>query len=130
MELTLILSRVFGVYFLIAAVMIFTNRKALMVGILAMFKERFAQLIAAMVSILGGLIFINLYQDWSTLASGILSTIAWLILLKGLLYAFLPEVRLAKLSRRLTERSWYTMDGILALVIGIYLTGYGYGMWE
>ncbi|HRH24377.1 MAG TPA: hypothetical protein PK109_02190 [Candidatus Paceibacterota bacterium] len=129
MEPTLLLARVFGVYFIIAAVMVFMNRKALMISVEAMFKERFAQMIAAMLSILGGLLFINLYQDWSTLASGIISAIAWLILLKGLLYAFVPEARLVKLFKGFTEGNWYTMDGILALVLGIYLSGIGYGMW-
>lgn len=127
MELTIILSRIFGVYLLIVSVMIFMNRKALMVGVLSMFKERFAQMLAAMISILGSLTFINFYQDWSSLPSSIISTIPWFILIKGLLYAFLPEIRLAKLSHVLTERSWYTMDGILALVVGLYLAGYGYG---
>ncbi|MES2134694.1 MAG: hypothetical protein V4449_00415 [Patescibacteria group bacterium] len=129
MELTVLLSRVFGVYLLIMAVAIFTRRKALMVSVEAMFKEQFAQLVAAMISILGGLIFINIYQDWSSVPAGIISTIAWLILIKGLLYAFLPEVRLAEFTKLFTERGWYTMDGLLALSIGIYLTGFGYGLW-
>jgi hypothetical protein len=109
--------------------MIFMNRKALMVSVEAMFKERFAQMLASMVALIGGLLFINLYQDWSSLPAGIISALASLIFIKGLLYAFLPEVRLAKLSKVLTERSWYTMDGTLALILGIYLTGFGYGLW-
>lgn len=129
METTMILSRIFGVYLIIAGVMVFTNRKALMLGVLSMFKERFAQLLAAMMSLLVGLALINFYQDWSSLASSVLSVIGWLIFLKGLLYAFLPEVRLAKITKLFTERRWYTMDGVLALVVGIYLAGYGYNLW-
>ena len=129
MELTQLLSRIFGVYLLLAAAMVFANRKVLMNGVEAMFKERFAQWVAALILILGGLTFINLYQSWSSIPGGIISLIAWFILAKRLLYAFLPEVRLAKFTRFLTENSWYTMDGLLALVIGLYLTGYGYGFW-
>ena len=29
----------------------------------------------------------------------------------------------------MTERMWYTMDGILALAFGLYLTGFSYGLW-
>lgn len=129
MEPSLVLARIFGVYFLIAAVMVFGNRTALMVGVEAMFKERFAQLVAAMISLLGGLAYVNFYQEWSSVASSLLSLIGWLLIAKGLLYAFLPEARLVTLSRLLTERRWYTMDGLLALAAGIYLTGYGYGLW-
>lgn len=109
--------------------MVFANREALMIGVESMFKERFAQMLAAMLALIGGLVFINLYQDWSSLPSGIISTIAWLILIKGLLYAFVPEIRLARFTKLLTEHSWYTMDGILAFIVGLYLTGYGYGFW-
>lgn len=129
MELAVLLSKVFGVYFLIASAMVFLNRKALMVSVESMFKERFAQMLAAMIALLGGLTFVNLYQDWSSLPSGILSAIGWLILIKGLLYAFMPEVRLASLTKILSEHSWYIMDGVLAFIVGLYLTGYGYGFW-
>ena len=129
MILTLFLARVFGVYLLIAAAMIFANRTALMLGVEAMFKERFAQLMAAMVSILGGLVLVNLHQDWTSLASSIISVIGWLIFAKGLLYAFLPHAKLAALTKVMTERMWYTMDGILALAFGLYLTGFSYGLW-
>ena len=127
--LTLFLARVFGIYFLIAAAMIFANRAALMTGVESMFKERFAQLMAAMLSLLGGLILINLHQDYSSLPAGIISVIGWLIFLKGMLYAFLPEARLVKLSKKFTERAWYTMDGVLALVVGVYRTGFSFGAW-
>lgn len=129
MDLTMLLCRVFGIYFLIAAVMVFANRKALLIAVEAMFKERFAQLLTAMICLLGGLLFINFYQDWTSLPSGIISTIAWLIFAKGLLYAFLPEARLAKFTKVLNDQSWYVMDGLLALGFGAYLTGVGFGLW-
>jgi hypothetical protein len=129
MDMTTLLARIFGPYLLLAALMVFANRKALMLNVEAMFQERFAQWLAAMIAILGGLTYVNLYQDWSSLPSGILSTIGWLILFKGLLYAFLPEVRLAKFTKILNDRSWYTMDGILAVIFGVYLSGFGYGLW-
>jgi hypothetical protein len=129
MDMTIILARVFGIYFLLAAVMVFANRDALMMAVEAMFKERFAQWLAAMIALLGGIAYVNIYQDWSSLPAAILSVIGWAIVIKGLLYAFAPQVKLAKYTRILTERSWYTMDGVLALVVGAYLTGFGFGLW-
>ncbi len=128
MEITLLLARIFGPYFLLAAVMVFLNRKELMVNVEAMYQERFAQWLAGMIATLGGIAYINIYQDWSSFTSGLLSMLGWLVLIKGLLYAFIPRVRLAKLTGILDERSWYTMDGILAFLCGLYLTAYGYGI--
>ncbi len=127
--MTILLARIFGLFFLLATLMVFANRKALMINVAAMFKERFAQWLAAMIALLGGLTYVNLYQDWSSLPSCILSAIGWFILAKGLIYAFLPDVQFAKFTKILNENAWYTMDGVLALILGIYLTGFGYGFW-
>ena len=126
---TIYLARVWGAYFLIASVMVFMNRRALMLSVKSMFTERFAELVAAMIAILGGLAYVNLYQNWSSFPAGLLSLLGWLVLIKGLLYAFLPQAKLAKLTGLLTERMWYTADGVLALLAGLYLAGYGYGLW-
>ncbi len=127
MELTVLLSKIFGVYMVIAGIAVFFNRRHLMAGIIAMAKERFAQLVAGMLALLMGLLIVNIHNDWSSMPASLISLIGWIGLLKGLLYIFLPEAQLAKLMKGFTERAWYTVDGILALLIGLYLAGYGYG---
>lgn len=127
MELTILLAKVFGLYLIVAGVEVFLNRKHLMLGVVAMFKERFAQLLAGMMALLGGLLLVNIHTDWSTLPAGVVSAIGWLILVKGLLYLFVPEVHLAKFVKNFSERSWYTIDGTFALVIGLYLVNFGFG---
>lgn len=127
MELTVLLSKIFGVYMIIAGIAVFFNRRHLMVGIIAMAKERFAQLVAGILAVLMGLILVNIHNVWSTAPAAVVSLIGWIALLKGLLYLFLPEAQLAKLVKGLTERAWYTVDGVLALLVGLYLAGFGYG---
>ena len=129
MNTTIILARVFGSFLIVIAGAVFLNRKALMRAVTAMFEEPFAEWVAAIVALLGGIAYVNLYEDWSSLPAGILSAIGWLILLKGLLYAFLPSARLAKLTKILNEDTWYTRDGVRALVVGVYLAGFGFGLW-
>lgn len=127
MELTVLLSKIFGVYMIIAGIAVFFNRRHLMVGIVAMAKERFAQLVAGILAVLMGLILVNIHNVWSTAPAIVVSLIGWAALLKGVLYLFLPEAQLAKLVKGLTERTWYTVDGVLALLVGLYLAGFGYG---
>ena len=129
MDITILLARVFGVYLLIGAAAVFLNRKALIIGVTSMFKERFAELMAALMAILAGLFYVNLYQDWSSLPTRILSLIGWLILAKGLLLAVLPQSHPARIINLFNQRKWYVVDGLVALAFGLYLTGVGFGWW-
>ncbi len=127
MELTILLSKILGAYMLIAGIAVLMNRRHLMAGIVAMAKERFAQIMAGVIALLFGLVLVNIHNDWSTLPASIISLIGWAALLKGLFYLFMPEKGLTKLMHALTERSWYLIDGIVILVAGLYLAGFGYG---
>lgn len=129
MEPTVLLAKIFGVYLIIVAIAVFINRKALMVGVMGMFKERFAQLMTGILAVLGGLFLINIHNDWSSLPSTVVSLIGWLTFIKGLFLLFLPERHLAEVAKMFKERVWYTIDGVLALALGLYLTGFGYGFW-
>lgn len=129
MEITLLLSKVFGVYFLVVSALVFFNRRGLLLSVRAMTKERFAELSMSIFAVLGGLFYINLYQNYSTVTTTILSLIGWFTLVKGLLFMFLPEKYLTHITSLFSDKMWYTLDGVLALVLGLYLTGYGYQLW-
>lgn len=127
MELTVLLAKIFGVYMLLVGLAILMNRRHVMAGVIALAKERFAQIIAGMLALLLGLFLVNVHNDWSSLPASLVSLIGWMALAKGLLYLFLPEGALGKLVHSLTERSWYLVDGILVILVGLYLAGFGYG---
>jgi len=127
MELTIFLSKVFGLYMLIAGIAVLFNRRHIMAGVIAIAKERFAQLVAGTIALFMGLLIVNLHNEWSTLPASLVSLVGWLGVLKGAIYLFLPEAKLTKLMHALTERSWYTIDGVIAIVVGLYLAGFGYG---
>lgn len=74
-----------------------------------------------------GLVIVNLHNDWSTTPAALVSLIGWIGIAKGLVYFFLPEAKLVKLMKALTDRSWYVFDGLVAAALGLYLAGFGYG---
>lgn len=128
MELTLFLSKVFGLYMLIAGIAILLRRRHLMLAIAALVEDRYAQVLTGVISLLFGLLLVNVHNDWSTLPAGIISFLGWAGIVKGGVYLFLPEVKLQKLVRTLTNRTWYMVDGLIAVVAGLYLAGIGFGV--
>ena len=125
--LTILLAKIFGLYMLIAGLAIISNRKHMVLAIIAIAKERSSQLIGGLVALLLGLFIVNIHNDWSMLPASLVSPIGWASVVKGLTYLFLPEAKLTKLMHVLAERKWYMIDGIIAVILGLYLTGFGFG---
>ncbi len=127
MILTIFLAKVIGLYMLIAGLALFLNRRHMMLAVVSLGKERASQLIGGIVALFIGLVVVNLHNEWSTLPAALVSLVGWLGVLKGIAYLFLPEAKLAKFMHALSERKWYAIDGAVAILLGLYLTGFGFG---
>jgi hypothetical protein len=127
MLLTILLAKVFGLYMLIAGLAMLTNRSHMMLAIVALAKDRGSQLVAGTVALFFGLLIVNIHNVWGPLPASLVSLIGWLGVLKGIAYLALPEAKLTKLMHMVSERKWYMVDVAIAVVIGLYLTGFGFG---
>lgn len=127
MTLTILLAQVFGIYAIITGLAVLANRRHIMLGVAALVEERFAQLVAGMLTLLLGAFLVNIHNDWSTLPAAFVSFFGWAALVKGILYLLLPEASLNKLIKKVNQRRWYMIDGIIVLLYGVYLAGFGYG---
>lgn len=127
MLLTTLLAKIFGLYMLIAGLAILMNRKHMVLAVIAIAKERSSQLIGGLVALLLGLFIVNIHNDWSVLPASLVSLVGWASVIKGLAYLFLPEATLTKYMHLLAERKWYLIDGLAAVLIGLYLAGFGFG---
>ncbi len=127
MTLTILLAQVFGTYAIIAGLAVLANRRHIMLGVAALVEERYAQLVAGMLTLLLGSFLVNIHNDWTTLPAALVSLFGWISLVKGILYLLLPEASLNKLIRKVNQRKWYVVDGIIVVLYGLYLAGFGYG---
>ncbi len=127
MLLTILLAKVIGLYMLIAGLALFMNRRHMMLAIVAIAKERAAQLIGGLVALIFGLFIVNMHNDWSTLPASIITFIGWAGVVKGIFYLFVPEAKLTKVMHALADRKWFVIDGVVAILVGLYLAGFGFG---
>lgn len=128
MGLTFLLARVLGPYILLAGIAVFINRRHIMLGVVALAHEKGAQLTAGLLALFVGLFLVNVHNIWYSLPVGLVSAVGWGAVIKGLVYLFLPEAQLSKIMKALSDRNWYMIDGIVAVVIGLYLTAFGFGL--
>ena len=124
-HLTILLSRVVGIHLLLEGVLVIVNSRNLLLG----FHSWGMGKAYGLAKILVGLFFVVFYENWFSLPGIIISLLAWITLLKGLAYTFIPETVLAKHTSGVAKRSWRLFAGTIAMIIGLYLAGFGFGFW-
>lgn len=127
MLLTLLFAKVLGLYLLIAGIAVLTRRRDILMAVGVIVHDASARLIAGLFTLLIGLFFVNLHNDWSTLPSLLISLFGWAAVLKGIAYLFLREATLDSLVKKFYGRTWFLIDGTIAVVLGLYLAGFGFG---
>ena len=127
MELTILLSKVFGIYFVVVGLMLVLHR-GLFKSVVSSFAETPAlRFMMGLIMLIGGIFLIVSHQDWSNFASGFISVLGWLVAVKALVYMNLSN----NAVRRWT--GWYKVGGVYGLVagllyiaLGLYLTNFAF----
>lgn len=118
MDATLIIVKTIGVYFIVSGLFVIFNRRTLTMILRDMFDHRAITYIVGIVMLAGGtaLILSNKVTDG---LSNFVEIMAWLILIKGLFYIFVPNVMKDMLKG--ISRLTFTLSGITIAAIGAYL---------
>lgn len=119
MESTLLIAKVLGVYFMVSGVFIVVRQRSLALVLKDLFAHRALTYILGAVMVLGSAALILARPSGTRGLEFVITVVLWAILVKGLLYIFVPEVlqRMVKKVSRLT----YTLLGLLVAAVGYYL---------
>jgi uncharacterized membrane protein HdeD (DUF308 family) len=127
MLLTILFAKVLGLYMLIAGIAVLLRRRDILLAVGAFVEDKSARLITGLLTLLIGLFVVNLHNDWSTLPASLVTLFGWIAIIKGVAYLMLKEATLDKLVKYFYNRKWFVVDGILAVLLGLYLAGFGFG---
>lgn len=127
MELTIFLSKVFGLYLLIAGLVIM-SRQSYFASVVSRFvEERLTRMILAILELVAGIFLVMGHDDWVTTPGIIITIFGWMLVAEGVLYLALPDKKLAKFIKMFNKPMWYRWGGALSLLLGAYLLSFGYG---
>lgn len=123
MDLTLLLAKLFGIYFIAIGVALLLKQKEFKATINELADNKHITLIAGMMLfVVGGLVVFN-HNIWEGTLAILVSLFGWLIFLKGIAYIVLPASNLRKFMKAINPTLWFGWGGIISLIIGIYMTG-------
>jgi vacuolar-type H+-ATPase subunit I/STV1 len=127
MALTYFYADVFGVLLLILSLALLANRHTMLEVIREVLALRAVMFILAVLTLFIGLVVVLTHNIWNAgPLAAVVSAIGWLFIIRSVLLLFLPHITLQKIARVMTFEQIYYAGGILAFVVGLYLTYNGF----
>lgn len=129
MDLSIFLAQLFGLYFLIAGLIVMFRQKSFMHVMTDMLGSRGLLMIVALCQLFAGLALVLGHPIFTADWRGIITYIGVWIMVEAVFYLTMPYTRLTKFVKLFSSPTWFNSGGLLAIVLGAYLTGKGFGMW-
>ncbi len=129
MELSIFLAKLFGLYFLIAGGIIMYRQKSFMPIMTEMLGSKSLLMVVALCQLIAGLALVIAHPIYTSDWQGLITLIGVWIMIEAVFYLAVPYTRVVRLVRQFNNTTWYTSGGLVAIVLGGYLTGKGFGMW-
>ena len=129
MELSIFLAKLFGLYFLIAGGIVMMRQKSFMPVLTQVFNSRPLIIVLGAGELIAGLAIVIGHPIWVSNWRGLITAIGVWLVLEGIIYLAMPYTKIKKLLHQFNNPTWYTSGGLLAVVLGAYLAGKGFGLW-
>lgn len=127
MELTMYLAQVFGLYLILAGVIILIRRSYFAHVVLKIVEDRLARMLLGAMELAAGIFLVTSHNDWSSTPATIVSLIGWLLLGEGLAYLSLSDASLKKHLKKWSRPQYYYIGGVASIIVGCYLLAYAMG---
>lgn len=126
--LTRFLSRLFGLYYILAAISMILHKQAYVETVTNLLRNSPEMFIVAIITVIAGLAMVLAHNVWSGGAVAVIVTlIGWITLIKGAVFLFLPpEAQREFFLTRLHYQELFYVYAAISLAIGIYLAYGGF----
>ncbi len=129
MDLSIFLAKLFGLYFLLAGGIIMMRQKSYMHIMIDVLGNKGLLMVVAACQLLAGLALVIAHPIFTPDWRGVITLIGAWICVEGVFYLAAPHTKITRFVRMFNNSTWYTSGGLLAVVLGAYLAGKGYGFW-
>ena len=128
MELTILLSKVLGIYLVTMGLVMIIRRDHFMFIVNTFPEERLLRFMVGVIAFIAGIFLILTHNDWSTVPAGIVSFMGWAMTFKALVYMNLSDRAIKKWVGKINVPGRYIWGGILSVLLGVYLLNFGFGL--
>lgn len=129
MTLTILLAKVIGIVLVMTGAAILFRRNYFLPVFAAYVEQRLVRTTMSMIELLAGVFLVVGHNRWSPLPAAIITMLGWMAVLESTIYLFLSDRLVAKFIAAFNTPAWYVVGGLLAIVVGVYLAGFGFAWW-
>lgn len=129
MDLSIFLAKLFGLYFLIAGVVVMARQKSFMPLISNMFGNHGLVILVAFGELAAGLAIVIAHPIFTADWQGIITLVGAVMIAESIFYLTAPYTRAVRFVKKFNNPTWYTSGSLVSIVAGAYLAGKGFGMW-
>lgn len=127
MDLSLFLAQAFGIYFVVLGVAMFRHQ-VLTQMIDDFMKNDALRFFAGIFILVLGILLVLTHNVWDGTYRVLITVLAWLTFLKGVAYLWLPGTIFRGIARTFSQKNWFMVGGIVAILLGVYLIYVGFGL--
>ena len=121
MSLTIELARIFSIYFIVVGISILVNKSFYLTAVKDIASSNIAMLIIASITLILGVILVNLHNVWLDDRSVAITLFCWVVLFSGVIRTMFPTL-VQKVAAKL-PKNFVLFSSVICLVLGAL---YGY----
>jgi hypothetical protein len=129
MTLTLLLAKVFGLALIAIGIALIIYRDHYAQMTRDFIQQRLLRTVISFSEMVAGLFIIIGHNIWSPVPAAVITIIGWMFVLEGGSYLLLPEKYTTRFISAVNRPQFFIASGIIGIVLGIYLTDYGFALW-
>lgn len=119
MDITILVSKVLGIYLIVAGLFIIVRGKTIPHLLRDFFDHPAVCYLTGIILIFLSSMYLIQYNIWDGTWKTLITIFIWLVGIKGLIYVFTPQT-LSEITIK-KFRGLFTIFGIIAIIVGIYL---------
>lgn len=129
MALTVYLAKVIGLALILVGGAILLRTGYFIDTVSAFARERLTRFLVSVIGLIAGLALVVGHNVWNPPAAAIITLLGWMAVVESLSYLLLPDTQIAQMLKTMNRPPVYYMGGLLAILVGAYLAGFGFGYW-
>lgn len=126
MEVSIFLAKAFSIYFLVVGLAMIIRHKKMKEVIDAFFKNKGGIFLAAIITLILGILLVLFHPRFTADWCVVITVLAWLTLLKGVVYMFVPEFIMYTKKGILSHAGVFYVAGIVCLILAGFLGYHGF----
>jgi len=129
METTILLAKVLGIYMTVAGLVVLFRNQHYLTALRAVAESQATRFFVGIFAFIASIFYVLAQRDWSSFPAGLVTFMGWALLIKSLCYINLSNAQVGRWVEKLGRNGRSKIAGAVALVAGVYLLNFGFGMY-